>query len=108
MATLTVQEITSVGLEASYDSASGGGDDFPNTGREFIHIKNDSGGDITLTVETTITVESLAVTDRTVVITAGEERFVGPFLPKYYNDGNSVNLSYSGVTSLTLAILKLA
>lgn len=104
MATLTVQDIVRTGLETTYADAAGGGDDFANTGVEFIHIKNGSGSDITLTIVTTETIDGLAVADRTVVITAGEERMIGPFPCRWY--GASVSLTYSDVTSLTLAIIK--
>lgn len=104
MAVLTAQAISRTGLEATYDSAAAGGDSFVNTGVEFIHIKNGSGGDITVTAATTVTVDSLAVADLAVVITAGEERMIGPFPCRWY--GTSVGLTYSGVTSLTLAVLQ--
>ena len=108
MATLTKQTVIRDGLEATYASAAGGGDEFVNTGREFIHIKNASGGDITLTIVTQQTVDAEAVGDKTVIITLAEERFVGPFPKTVYSDSNEkVQLTYSGVTSLTIAILEL-
>lgn len=108
MATLSVQTINRDGLEATYSACAGGGDEFANAGDEFIHIKNGSGGDITLTIVTQATVDGQAVGDRTVVITAGEERLIGPFPTGTYNDGaGKVQLTYSGVTSLTIGILKL-
>ena len=49
----------------------------------------------------------LAVADRTVSIPAGEERMVGPFQAATYNDsGGLVQLTYDGVTSVTIAIIK--
>jgi len=106
MAALTTQVVVNTGLEATYASAAGGGDTFTNTGKELIHIRNGSGGDITLTIETSLVIEGdLTVADRTVLITAGEERFVGPFKTSRY--GATTTLTYSGVTSLDLAVLQM-
>lgn len=113
MATLTVQEIVEAGLEASYDAATGGGDEFVNNGVEMIHIKNESGGDITVTVTAQVTSSNkggfglLTKSDSVVVVTAAEERFIGPFPITAFNDTNGkAQITYSGVTSLTLAIIK--
>jgi len=110
MAELTVQTIVVTGLEQTYASAAGGGDTFNNDGRTFFHVKNGSGGDITLTF-TTAGVwprQSLALADPTVVVTAGEERMIGPFDKGAFNDSNGeVAVGYSGVTSLTVAAIKL-
>jgi hypothetical protein len=107
MATLTVQNIVRAGLEPSYDAAAAGGDEFANTGDEFIHVKNGDGSSHTVTIETPATVDGLAVADRDVAIPAGEERMIGPFPGSTYNDGDGmVQLTYDGVTSVTLAVLK--
>lgn len=113
MATLTAQEIVEAGLEASYDAATGGGDDFVNNGKEFIHVKNGSGGDITVTVTAQRTITNKAgfgpmtKSDSAVVVTAGEERFIGPFpISAFNNSTGKAVITYSGVTSLTIAILK--
>jgi len=106
MATIATQTISRTGLEAAYSAAAAGGDDFVNTGKEFIHIRNASVGDITVTIVTPATVDGLAVADRAVVVTAAEERFIGPFQTTYYNNSSGkVALTYSGVTTLTLAVL---
>lgn len=108
MADITVQTISRSGLEATYQACAGGGDKFVNTGVEFIHIKNVDVADKTLTMALQATVDGQSVAAKTVVITAGEERLVGPF-PTAYNDSQSkVNLTYSAVTSLTIAVLKLS
>lgn len=109
MATLSVQTIVETGLETTYANAAGGGDTFPNTGQEFIHVINGSGGDITVTVAASQTNASngayglLTKSNAAVVVTAGEERMIGPFPPGAY--GNTGTITYSGVTSLTIAVL---
>jgi hypothetical protein len=104
MATLTVTSITTAGVSPAGVAAAGGGDSFPNTGGELLLITNAGGGDITLTAATSMTVEGLAVADLAVVIPAGQARALGPF-PRYLY-GTSVALTYSGVTSVSVKVLK--
>jgi len=107
MATLTAETISRSGLEPTHNAADAGGDEFANTGDEFIHVTNGSGGAITVTIETGGTVDGLAIADRTVSVPAGEERLIGPFPKSTYDDGDGlVQLTYSAVTSLTVAVLK--
>ena len=111
MATLTAQSIVQTGLEATYASAAGGGDEFANNDgkKKIIHIKNGDASDMTLTIVTQNSVGGLAVADQTVVVTGTEERFVGPFNTGYFNDGDgNVQLTYSAVTSVTIAILDIS
>lgn len=112
MAVLTVANAvrSSNGVDLAGVAAAGGGDTFVNTGAEVVVIRNGGGSPITLTVATPVTVDGLAVTDLTASIAAGATRAIGPFPPGWYNDtavsGGSVSLSYSGVTSVTVAVLK--
>jgi len=107
MATLTVEEIVRAGLEPTFNAAAGGGDEFENSGSEFIHVKNGHSGAQTVTIATPATVDGLAVADRAVAVPAGEERVIGPFPRSTYNDAaGKVQLTYSGVTLLTLAVMK--
>jgi hypothetical protein len=111
MATLTVATAvrTTNGVNLVGVSAAGGGDVFPNTGSEVVVIKNGSGSPITLTVVTPATVDGLAVADLTASIGAGETRMVGPFPTAVYSDGSgNVSLTYSAVTTVTLAVVKVA
>ncbi|MBI1188318.1 MAG: hypothetical protein GC206_13470 [Alphaproteobacteria bacterium] len=116
MAALSIQTLTEAGLEATFASATGGGDTFvnPNDERTFLWIVNGSGGDITVTFNrqpTTLPVSghgNIPLTDRAVVVTAGEERLIGPFPAAMYNNASgAVEVSYSGVTSLTVAAIRM-
>lgn len=108
MADLTVQSISRTGLEPTYAAATGGGDAFVNDGRTFFHIKNGDVSDKTVTFVTQKTVLALAVADLAVVVTASEDRMVGPFPTGVFNDGNKkVSVTYSAVTSVTVAAIKL-
>jgi len=107
MATLESQEIVRTGLEATYVAAAASGDEFVNTGDEFVHLKNGDSGSHTVTIATPATVDTLAVADRTVVVPASEDRMFGPFPSSTYNDGaNKVQLTYDAEADLTIAIIK--
>ena len=112
MATPTIQEITrtSSGLTPAY--AAGSATEtylIPNNGRVFLHVKKTGAGDCTVTVPTPGTVDSLAVTDytATVVATTGD-KMIGPFPPSAYNNAaGQISVTFSEVTDLTFAVIRL-
>lgn len=107
MATLAVQNVTRDGLEVTYAAAASGGDEFVNTGHEFLHVKNGDVAAKVVTLVTQATVDGQAVADRDVVVANGTEALIGPFPVGTYNDAdNKVQLTYDAVTSLTVAVLK--
>ena len=101
---------SSNGISLAGVAAGAGGDTFVNNGQEIVVVTNGSGASITLTVVTPVTVDGLAVTDLTATIAAGATRAIGPFPPGWYNDtgvaGGSVSLTYSAVTTVTVAVVK--
>lgn len=113
MATLTRQALNEDGLTASYASAAALGDQVTNAdGKTFLHIKNGSGGSITVTVSEQIsgtTVQSpqygkLTKASATKAIGSGAEAFFGPFAKAGFNDVNgNIQITYTAVTSLTIA-----
>ena len=108
MATLTHQNISRAGVQPSLVSAAGGGDEFLNSGKEYLEVTNGGGGSITVTIETQATVGGNAVTDDDIVIGAGETHKIGPFPPTIYNDNNGfVQVTYSGVASVTVGVFRM-
>lgn len=92
-------------------AAAGGGDTFPNTGKEYLYVKNASGGSYNVTIDSPATCSfSLAASsghDTVVAVGAAEERIIGPFPVTRFNDGSgNVSVTYSGVTSLTVAVIR--
>jgi hypothetical protein len=88
-------------------AAAGGGDSFPNTGREFLHVLNGGGSSITVTVAIAVTVEGQAVPGKAFTVGNGAQRIMGPFPTGTFNDSNSrVNITYSGVTSVTVGVIQ--
>lgn len=113
MATLTVESIVEAGLNATDNAAAGGGDAIPNSGAEVLHVKNGGGASITVTVTAQQTAQqvpgfgAMTKADAAVAVPAGEERFIGPFPKGAFNDsGGLAQITYSGVTSVTVAALK--
>lgn len=112
MAVLTVVTPDRNGGEVwALTAAAGGGDSFPNTGKEFFHVKNGSGAPINVTFAHAGQVDAgdanLAVPDLVVAVAAGVERIVGPFPTQQYNDANNrVPVTYSDVTSVTVGVMK--
>ncbi len=111
MALLTVQSVASTGLEAIYVAAAGGGDTVRPDERTFLHVRNGSGGDITVTLvcEGTCSFGSSSPThDRAVVVTAGEERMIPTGPVQRFADATTglVSITYSGVTTLTVAAVQ--
>lgn len=105
MATLAVQEITLAGVDPTLAAAAGGGDDFPNTGREYFDVNNGSGVAINVTFDAVRQCNQGFDHDEVVSVGAGQRRRIGPFPPSRF--GPSVAVSYSGVTSLTVAAVRL-
>lgn len=110
MATIAPQNISRAGVGPTYSAAAGGGDSFLPGSDTFVHVKNGSGAPITVTLVTPgFVAGDIPIADPTVSVPAGGERMIGPFPPGYFADpaDGLADLTYSGVTSLTLAVLKL-
>lgn len=107
MATLTAQVAVRAGVTMTTASAAGGGDQFANTGREILYYKNASGGSITLTLAPAGVPGGLSLATYTVAIAAGAEKLIGPFDTSLFNNSSGfVTMTYSGVTSLTVAVIQ--
>lgn len=111
MATLSSQSISRAGVVPSYASAAGGGDKFHPSETTFLHVKNGSGGSITVTIPTPGSVEGEPIADRAVALGAGAEKMIGPLPKRLFGnpaDSGLGAITYSGVSSLTIAALELA
>lgn len=107
MAILTVAQTSLAGVALGAVAAAGGGDSFPNDGATALYVKNGSGAPITVTADAP-NADNFGVVDAShdsaVAVAAGAERLLGPYPPGRFNDANGrVQLTYSGVTSLTVA-----
>lgn len=110
MATLSANTIVKGGLDDSavHAAAAAGGDEFGNTGREFIEVINGGGGAITVTITAQGSGHGQDYEDETISVGASDQAKIGPFSPLVFNDSNQrVQVTYSGVTSVTVAVFKL-
>lgn len=116
MATLTVNQVTQAGFrdDNALVAAAGGGDAFAPTDKTFVRVNNAGGGAITVTFATPSTVDAgggstLAVADGGGSVTNAQSRLFGPFPAALYADVTTglCNVTYSGVTSVTIGVFKL-
>ncbi|WP_327378012.1 hypothetical protein OG393_31045 [Streptomyces sp. NBC_01216] len=109
MATLTVQTIPAGGLSPVYSAAAGGGDQLKPGKTTFLHVVNGDASPITVTVATPGTVGGLAIADRAVPVGASDEQMI-PIPADLYGDpadSGLASVSYSAVTSVTVAALRI-
>lgn len=109
MATLATQPIVPGGVGPTYAAATGGGDNFTPDNDTFLHVKNGSGGALTVTVAVVGKLHGLTVTNISVSVPAAGERMIGPFPSDAFSDPANSGLgaiTYSGVTSLTIGAFK--
>ena len=109
MATLTTQNIKTAGITPSYVAASGGGDKCETGEGTFLHVKNGSGGSLTVTLITPSTVDAtLVVGDRAVAVGAGAEAMISVPDTLYRDPADGLaSITYSGVTSLTIGCFRI-
>lgn len=112
MATLSVENVSESGLDATYNAAAAGGDEFVNdsSNRIFLHVKNGDASSHTVTVTAVASsvdipgYGAMSKDDVSVAVPASEDRFIGPF-PRFAF-GNTPSITYDDVTSVTVAVMK--
>jgi len=81
---------------------------FENRGDSVLHLINDSGGTINVTIVSATTVQGLAVADVVIAVGAGEEWFVKPLPTAIFNNTlGQVDVDLDGDTSFFLSNLKI-
>lgn len=103
MALVATENIVRTGLEAAYTAVAASQTITNDGSRTFIQIVNGVTA-MVCTIVTPVTVDTLAVTDRTVSIGANEEHFIGPFPTRTY--GATVTITFDDTTDGTIAVLK--
>ena len=116
MAVLTVQSAVLSGLAESFASAAGGGDSFIDNGKQetFLEVDNAGGGSVTVTIpaqddsQIVSGIGPVTIPDVEVAVGAGARKMIGPFPKAYRNAQNSVAVSYSGVSSVTVRAVRVS
>ncbi len=110
MATITKQVIVLAGIVPSWEACAAGGDEFLNSGRCYISIKNAHGADPrTVTINSQVNCNQGVDHDVAVVVTAAnDEKLIGPFPVDRFNDGDGkVQITYSdSAADLTIAVFE--
>lgn len=113
---LTVQQIGRNSALTPLTSAvsSANGSYFVCTGKEFLHVVNNSGGSLDVTIITDSLFDgNLTISDLVVTIPNGQERFIGPFTPQYETtepdsgDARAILIDWSTDSSVTAGVFQL-
>jgi hypothetical protein len=105
--TLLVQEATKEGLSVVYSPASAEGNKFANNGDTEARIKNDSDAAIEVTIKSQKNCNRGFHHDEVITIAANSERSIGNLEPAWFNnDQGQVEMTYSTVTEVTVAIVQ--
>ena len=103
--TLTPSILSVNGVVFSPVAAETDGNAFPNTGNQLFYIKNGSGGNVVVTIQTPLTVVGLAVAEATRTLATTEEYVFGVFPTHVFNQSNGeVWIDYDIVTSVTIQV----
>lgn len=93
-----------VGASEGFVAATGGGDTFPNDGHTMLHVKNGGGAPINVTIDSKVACNQGTDHDVVVAVPAAGDRVIGPFSQDRF--GTDVNITYSGVVTVTVAAIK--
>lgn len=110
MSTLAYRKVAIGGTNPQYAAASAGGDKVAANPRGFLLVRNGGGSSITVTVAVPgNTKYGQAAPDVAVTVPNATDRLIGPF-PDDLADratDNLVAITYSGVTSVTVAAIEI-
>jgi hypothetical protein len=113
MATLTTQVINRAGTVITPVAAAGGGDAMACGANNYLEVVNGGGSPITVTLAIPAGASgyaNVAYTSSAVSVTNGTTKRIGPIAAGIYQDPTTglCTITYSGVTSVTVAAVQLA
>ena len=114
MAVITPVTASMAGVNPAPAAASGGGDSVNNArGNTFLRVNNGGGGSINVTIAAQIatrpadgTFPAMTLANNVVAVPAGQQRIIGPIPPAFNDSGGNAQITYSGVTSVTVDALQ--
>ena len=107
MATITVQELTTASLAATYTAVTAGGDELINDGHTILHIKNTNAATNSVVVASQVSPvpKGLAASNITIALEGTQDVFSGFFDQAAYNDSSGmIQLTYN-TTALVIAAI---
>ncbi len=102
---ITAQRVAVAGIALATEPANVDGNSVVLDSRRILFVKNASAASVNVTLPTTTTLEGLTVGNRVIAVPAAAERFIRPSSTSAQPTG-SVNVDYSAVTSVTVAVLE--
>lgn len=108
MAELTVQKVVLEGITPTYVAAAAGGDEFVNSGRVFIHVKNANGASARqVTVDSQTPCSQGYDHNAVVSVPLSDEKMIGPFPKDRFNDtSGKVQITYDNEADVTIAAIE--
>lgn len=113
MATLSIVKPGDAGLTITFAAAAALGDQFANVGRDnLLVVENGGAGSINVTVTAQTTTAKIAglgtvvKEDTVLAVAAGAVAIIGPFSDAFNDANGFVQVSYSDVTSVGVAVVK--
>lgn len=105
---LVPQQLSADGLNPTFTAADVTGNTFTNDGGVFLVVKNGGAAPITVTIDSIKLCDQGVDHDKVVSVTNAQERWIGRFDPSRFNAPatGKVTVTYSGVTSVTVAAIK--
>jgi hypothetical protein len=108
MALLSVQQAALAGKAITFANATSGGDTLKPRSRSVLLVKNGDASAKTVTVVIPGNTEfGQPQPDVAVTVAAGAETLIGPFPAGSEDDTGTVSITYSAVTSVTVAHISL-
>jgi hypothetical protein len=104
---LVAQPATDSGLTATYTAAdAANGMSYRLVPHRLVHVINGGGSALTVTINTPLTVNGLAVADRTITVAAGASVFISLGVDNAYQQSDGSGwLDFSTGTSVTVAVI---
>lgn len=102
---ITPQRSAVAGLSLVTEPANVLGNTLPLNDRLALVVKNGSASSINVTIPSTTTVDGLVLPNRVIAVPAGTDRYIRPSSVSA-QAGGVVNVDYSAVTTVTVAVLE--
>lgn len=106
MAALNRAAVTLTGVTLGAVAAAVGGDTFANDGNTVFYVKNAGASPVTVTIDSIKLSNYGTDVNPSMAVGAGAEMVIGPFPVARF--GRTVTITYSGVTSVTVAPLQIS
>lgn len=109
MSLRTPEQLARSGTTPTFTAADVAGDRFMNDGRTFVRFKNTNAAARTVTFAIPITVDGQTVPGKALTVPATTGDVTSDvFPPEYNNATGEVTFTYSAVTDLTIAVMRIS